>query len=103
VLSGTKVPLGSSYEVSQAFWQRSQAEVLAPFAQRFVDALDQMGSGGMIPAMVASGVLFPRVGVDESFLDVLIDAVEAPGINPIVAHTVIERGDELRRMLAARG
>jgi uncharacterized membrane protein len=61
-----------------------------------------MGAGGMIPAMVASAVLFPRVGVDEGFLTELISAVEAPGINPIVAHTVIERGDELRRMLAAR-
>jgi aminopeptidase N len=103
VLSGTKVPLGSSYEIGQAFWQRSQVDVLAPFAPRFVEALDEMGAGGMIPAMVASGVLFPRVGVDASFLDELVRAVEAPGVNPIVAHTVIERGDELRRMLAARG
>jgi aminopeptidase N len=103
VLSGTTVPLGSSFDVARAFWQRSQAEVLAPFGPRFVDALEQMGSGGMIPAMVASGVLFPRVGVDERFLQQLISAVDAPGINPIVAHTVIERGDELRRMLAARG
>ncbi|MDT7538718.1 MAG: aminopeptidase [Actinomycetota bacterium] len=102
VLSGTTVPLGSSYDVARAFWQRSQPEVLAPFGPRFVDALKQMGAGGMIPAMVASAVLFPRVGVDEGFLTELISAVEAPGINPIVAHTVIERGDELRRMLAAR-
>ncbi|MDT7572196.1 MAG: aminopeptidase [Actinomycetota bacterium] len=102
VLAGTTVPLGSSYDVAQAFWQRSQADVLAPFGPRFVDALKEMGAGGMIPAMVASAVLFPRVGVDEGFLSRLISAVEAPGINPIVAHTVIERGDELRRMLAAR-
>jgi aminopeptidase N len=102
VLSGTTVPLGSSYEVARAFWQRSQAEVLAPFGPRFVAALEPMGAGGMIPAMVASGVLFPRVGVDAGFLEDLVAAVEAPGINPIVAHTVIERGDELRRMLAAR-
>jgi aminopeptidase N len=102
VLSGTTVPLGSSSEVAQAFWQRTQADVLAPFGPRFVDALKEMGSGGMVPAMVASAVLFPRVGVDAPFLDGLITAIEAPGINPIVAHTVIERGDELRRMLAAR-
>src|SRR4051812_11057031 len=103
VLSGTTVPLGSSWDISQAFWQRSQREVLAPFGPRFLDGLEQMGSGGMIAAMVASGVLFPRVGVDEVFLDELVSAVEAPGVHPIVAHTVIERGDELRRMLAARG
>ncbi|MCW2735636.1 aminopeptidase N [Nocardioides sp.] len=102
VLSGTTVPLGSSSDVARAFWQRSQAEVLAPFGPRFVDALQAMGAGGMIPAMVASSVLFPRVGVDAPFLDGLVSALDAPGINPIVAHTVIERGDELRRMLAAR-
>ncbi|MDX6197894.1 MAG: aminopeptidase [Actinomycetota bacterium] len=103
VLSGTTVPLGSSYDVAHAFWQRSQAEVLAPFGPRFVAALKEMGAGGMISAMVASAVLFPRVGVDVGFLQELVAAVDEPGINPIVAHTVVERADELRRMLAARG
>ena len=103
VLSGSTVPLGSGQVVAQAFWQRSQASVVAPFAPRYLAALGSMGGGGMIPAMFVSGVLFPRVGVDEAFLTELEAAAAAPDVHPIVAHTVIERGDELRRMLAARG
>ena len=53
--------------------------------------------------MVASAVLFPSVGVDEDFLDELVHDVSSADIHPIVAHTVVERSDELRRMLAARG
>jgi len=103
ILGGTTVPLGSGYEIARAFWQRSQREVLAPFGPRFLDSLEQMGSGGMIPAMMASGVLFPRVPGDQALLDELVTAVAAPGIHPIVARTVIERADEQRRILAARG
>jgi aminopeptidase N len=103
VLSGTKVPLGRSGDVSRAFWQRSQEDVLAPFVQRYVDALGQMGSGGMIPAMVASGSLFPTVAIDQAGLERLVSSASAPAVNPIVTRTVVERADELRRMLAARG
>ncbi|GAC1444699.1 MAG: aminopeptidase N [Mycobacteriales bacterium] len=103
VMSGTKVPLGGGWVIGRAFWQRSQADVLTSFGPRYVEGLAQMGAGGMIPAMFASAVLFPRVGVDAAFLDELDRAAQAPEVHPIVAHTVMERGDELRRMLAARG
>jgi aminopeptidase N len=102
VLAGNTVPLGSGTVVARAFWQRSQAGVVAPFAPRYLEALGRMGGAGMIPAMFVSGVLFPQVGVDEEFLGRLESAAAAPDVHPIVAHTVAERGDELRRMLAAR-
>ena len=63
VLSGTTVPLGSSYDVAQAFWQRDQAEVLAPFGPRFVDALQEMGAGGGWPRLL----LTPSAGGPMSF------------------------------------
>ncbi|MCA1711088.1 MAG: aminopeptidase N [Actinobacteria bacterium] len=103
VLSGTKVPLGASSALSRAFWQRSQEDLLAPFAARYAESLELMGKGGMIPSMVAAGALFPRVAIDAAGLAELVEAASAPGINPIVARTVVERADELQRMLAARG
>jgi aminopeptidase N len=102
LLAGDRVPLGSAGDVARALWQRTQAEVLSPFVERYVSALGEMGSGGMIPAMVASAALFPTVGVDAARLSAIEEAAAAPDVNPIVRRTVVERGDELRRMLAAR-
>ncbi len=97
------IPLGTLNTVRDAFWQRSQAAVLAPYAQRYLDGLLALGDGGMISAMATSGALFPTVGVDAGYLERLAEAARAPEVNPVVARTVVERSDELRRMLAARG
>ena len=102
VLSGDTVPLGSSYELARAFWQPSQATVLAPYAERYLQGLAELGAGGMIPAMVASAALFPRVGADEPYLARLSEAATDPAVNPIVLRAVMERSDEQRRMLRAR-
>jgi len=102
VLSGNTIPLGSSQALAMAFWQPSQAEVLAPFAQRYLDGLPEMGSRGMIAAMVTAGCLFPRVGVDAAYLDRLAGVAAADAVHPIVERTVVERSDQQRRMLAAR-
>jgi len=97
------VPLGRLRDVQQAFWQPSQAELLAPYAERFVALLPSLGTGGMISSMATVGALFPVVGADAALLDRLQRAAAAPGLDPVVAQTVVVRSDELRRMLAARG
>ena len=100
--SGTAVPLGSTYVVAEAFWQSAQAEVLAPYGDRYLEELATLGGGGMIPAMAASSGLFPRVGVDEAYLDRLGEAAAAPEVHPVVLRTVVERSDEQRRILRAQ-
>jgi aminopeptidase N len=97
------IPLGTMNVVREAFWQRSQAEVLAPYADRYLAQLRELGAGGMVPAMATSAALFPTVGVDAAYLERLADAARDPDVNPVVARTVVERSDELRRVLAARG
>ena len=99
----TGVPLGKLHDVQQAFWQPSQADLLAPYAERFVELLPQLGSGGMISTMATVGALFPVVGAGEDVLERLREAAAAPGVDPVVARGVAVRSDELRRMLAARG
>ena len=100
--SGTAVPLGNSQDLAISFWQSAHAEVLVPFADRYLDVLADLGTGGMIAAMVAADCLFPRVGVDGAYLDRLSEVASGPGISPVVLRTVVERSDEQRRMLAAR-
>ena len=100
--SGTAVPLGSAQDLATAFWQSAHAQVLVPFADRYLDVLADLGAGGMIAAMVAAECLFPCVGVDGAYLDRLAEVASGPGVSPVVLRTVVERSDEQRRMLAAR-
>jgi aminopeptidase N len=75
--------------------------VLAPFAARYVEALPRFHEGGMIPAMVYSGQLFPLYGVDADDVD-RIEKAAAEAV-PVVHKEVVERADRVRRMLRARG
>jgi aminopeptidase N len=102
VMEEHKVPIGSMGEVSRAFWQSSQATVLAPFSGRYLQALPDLGSAGMIPAMVRAGSMFPVFGVDAAFADEAVAATGPAGFSPVVRAGVLERADRLRRMLAAR-
>jgi len=98
-----RVPMGSVAEVSRAFWRPSQAEVLAPFAERYLQILPAASRGGMIQAMSVAAAMFPWYGVDESFADRAAAATEDEDVSPIVTARVLEGVDQLRRILAARG
>ena len=103
VVGGTTVPLGRLREVQAAFWQPAQADLLVPYAERFVGLLPALGGGHMISSMATVAALFPVVGADGALLDRLGVAAAAPDVDPVVARGVAVRSDELRRMLAARG
>jgi aminopeptidase N len=90
-------------EVSQAFWRPSQPDLLRPFAERYLAAIPTMHDEGMMAAMAVSMSMFPRVGVDAGFADTLVDAANEDGVSPLVAKSVVEATDQLRRMLTARG
>ncbi len=102
VVEERKVPVGSLREVVLAFWQPSQAELLEPFAERYLAALPGLGSAGMIVAMVAASGMFPLAGVGREFLDRVESAIASPDISPLVRQRVLERADRLDRMLRAR-
>jgi aminopeptidase N len=103
VIEEHRVPVGSLYDVATAFWQPSQPDVLAPFAERYLDMLPTIGRGAMIPAMAAAQTMFPWYGVDRAFVDRVVAAATDDAVTPIVSARVREGADQLRRMLAARG
>jgi aminopeptidase N len=102
VMDGRTVPVGNISVVASAFWQPGQAAVLAPFAERYLEALVDLGSTGMIPAMVRAQAMFPLFGVGRDFVERAVRATETPGFSPVVRGRVLERADQLRRMLDAR-
>jgi aminopeptidase N len=103
IVDDHRVPIGSLRTVGRAFWRRSQNQILAPYADRYLESLPVLHLGGMIPAIVLSEALYPRAGVDAAFAERAVAAARANGVSPVVARTVIEMTDRLRRMLKARG
>jgi aminopeptidase N len=98
-----KVPLGGIQEVATAFWQPSQAELLAPYAERYERVLPELGSAGMIPAMVTAYSMFPIVGAGQDFVERVVAVTDSPDVSPVVGRSVLNAADQLKRMLAARG
>ncbi|MGI8702005.1 MAG: aminopeptidase N [Nocardioidaceae bacterium] len=97
-----KVPMGSLGQVRRAFWRRSQGELLAPYADRFIDLLPTLHHRGMIPALAVTNSLYPRAGVGTEFAERAVAAASADDVSPVVSRIVLENTDLLRRMLEAR-
>ena len=95
------VPVSSSQVVGIPFWRPGQDELLAPYADRFLELLPVLHRGGMTHAMAFTNRLFPLFGIDESFFA----RAEKAGKDaaPVVRTMLAERGDEVRRMLRSRG
>jgi aminopeptidase N len=92
--------MGLAREVARAFWRPDQEQVLAPFADTYLQMLPSLDNAGMLPAMLLSTRGFPVFGVDESFLPRALEAAERA--TPLVRARVVERVDLTRRMLRTR-
>ncbi|HEX5995296.1 MAG TPA: aminopeptidase N [Jiangellales bacterium] len=102
IVEAHKVPMGSLRHIRQAFWRRSQGEILAPYADRYLEILPTLHLAGMIPALSVSNALYPRAGVGEEFAAKAVTAARAESVSPAVARIVIENTDRLNRMLKTR-
>ena len=100
MLADRVVPIGAFGRVATAFWSPGQDALLSPYAERFVELLPHLDRGGMIPAMTHTNRLFPLFAIDDAFL-VRAEAA-AQQVAPVVRKTLLERSDEVRRMLRSR-
>ncbi|WP_250034225.1 aminopeptidase N [Paractinoplanes maris] len=95
------VPIGSMGVVAGAFWRPGQDDILSPYGEKYLALLPGFTRGGMIPSMVYSGRLLPRVATTADFPAEAEKAVA--GAAPVIRQTVLEHADQLRRMIRARG
>jgi aminopeptidase N len=100
-LADRTIPVTAAARVSVCFWAADQDEVLAPFAERYLELLPTLERGGMIPAKLYSVRLFPLYGIDAGFLTRVEQAVATTA--PVVREAVLGRSDQVRRMLRSRG
>jgi aminopeptidase N len=88
--------------VGRSFWRPGQEDLVAPYAEKYLEALPTLGDSGMIVALVLSRGFYPTVGGGEDFPDRLTDAAKGDGVSPLVRKSMIEFGDRRRRREASR-
>jgi aminopeptidase N len=94
------VPISSVGDVTVAFWSPGHVDLLGAYPEQYLELLPHLHAGGMIPAMVNAGRLFPPIGIDADFVTRAEQVVESAA--PVVRGRMRERADEVRRMLVAR-
>ena len=95
------VPVNTVGLVAAAFWRPGQDALLAPYAERYLEALPKLHQGGMILAMSYTQRLFPPHAIDATYIERARRASQEAV--PVVRKTLLERSDEVSRMLRARG
>jgi aminopeptidase N len=97
------VPMGSSLvQVGGLFWRPTQAELLKPWTDRYLDVLPTLASGGLLAVGGLIRLLFPYAVADQEFHDRAVKLAEVPGTHPAIRQNLLMGADTVRRMLAAR-
>ncbi|XUL93638.1 aminopeptidase N [Streptomyces galilaeus] len=94
------VPINAVGAVAAAFWRPDQDALLAPYAERYLEAVPKLHQGGMILAMGYTRHLFPLHAIDPAYIERAREASQEAV--PVVRTTLLERSDEVNRMLRAR-
>jgi aminopeptidase N len=95
-------PMGSLYELCLAIWQPNQADLLIPYADRFLAELPGLNTRSPGLARALSGWLFPFFGVGPTFLTRVESHAADPTTTPLIRARLLDCADRLRRMLRSR-
>ena len=99
-------PNETHFQICSQFWQLDQDEVLAPYADLYLDVVDAIGSGRGTWATASTtirqhvlGLLFPRPLADRAFIAKLDGFLEGRQLPDSVRRLVSERRDDAVRAL----
>jgi len=103
MMSGTEVGVNELYATAEGFWHPEQAELTAPYVERFFTEIAATAKlrFGMAVAM-ATGRMFPKFAVDERTVELAEQLVADDNVAPSIRRTVADATDDLRRALAVR-
>jgi aminopeptidase N len=88
-------------ELGAVFWRPQQAEMLAPFALRYLDELRTL-TGGLLNQGVVIRGMYPLGSGNEEFLEAARKAAEDPAISAYGRNQLHAHNFVLGRILAAR-
>ncbi len=89
-----------TFHVAKAFWRPGQAELVRPWADRYLDEMQEV-RGGLLSMMSLVRSMYPLFA-DESFLERSREVADHPDLDPTVRGTLLTGNDTLARMLRAR-
>ncbi|EGD42950.1 aminopeptidase N [Nocardioidaceae bacterium Broad-1] len=90
----------SAYGLSSAFWRPGQDEILAPYAQRYLEAVADIRGGGLLSYGLQ--LRFYPTQAGEDVAEAARAACEGETLVPFVRQTVIRLADVHSRQVAAR-
>jgi aminopeptidase N len=103
LLSGTELPVTSLLEISAAFHQPEQADLLAPYAERYFDVLPQLWASRSGHLRVWLGeALFPRTAAGAGLLAQIDHFLSGGQRDPSLIRVLTERRDLVERALRSR-
>ncbi|GAA1607021.1 aminopeptidase N [Actinoplanes couchii] len=86
------------------FWQPEQAELLAPYAERyFTDMPGMMRIRSGMSAERIAVTAYPAVIVSDRTRQLAAGLLAEPGLHPILHRVVLDADDDMRHALTARG
>ncbi|WP_248581531.1 aminopeptidase N [Nocardioides sp. InS609-2] len=84
------------------FWRPGQDDVLAPFAQRYLDEVTDLGAGGLLELGSIMASMFPAAAADDEFLARARELAEDPDLPAFARAKLLMGTDALARQLRAR-
>jgi aminopeptidase N len=103
LLTETELPVDSVLEIAGAFYQPEQADLLAPYAARYLQILPAMWSarGGHLRVRLGEA-LFPRTAASPELLAQIDAFLAGGGHDPGLVRVLVERRDLVERALRSR-
>ncbi|MGY0233378.1 aminopeptidase N [Longispora urticae] len=92
------------WSLAEGFWQPEQHELTAPYIARYFAELPAAGKLRSFQVLEKlANLLYPRYAVDAETLRLTTDLLGGGDLAPPVRRAVVDRSDDLRRALEARG
>jgi aminopeptidase N len=103
LLTGADVPISGLREIVAAFHEPEQAELLAPYAQRYFDVLPGLWAarGGHLRVRLGDA-LFPRTAAGPGLLAMIDRFLAVDGRDPALVRVIAERRDLVERTIRSR-
>jgi aminopeptidase N len=103
LLTETELPVDSVLEIAGAFYQPEQADLLAPYAARYLQILPGLWAarGGHLRVRLGEA-LFPRTAAGPELLAQIDALLAADGHDPGLVRVLVEQRDLVERALRSR-